>query len=461
MLEERLRDAWYAQERAVSISPVMKFTHDGLVLGAGTVLVGRDGARRLQSLKGHEAKLLALLSAAYGKAVAPAALGNIERAAKCWSEGDVCLAYIHLAHARLPELQDSREAARRLFVIDRFIKSGASPRAVFEALGLGSTYINAVEKLYNPDQPRVPAGSGRASGQWTADGAGTGGATTAGDGTGDAAQGSSVVGRMSPPTASFLGELDVAEAAELGIYASRILGPVGAAAAAFGLLFIPSPNEVHVEGEVAEIPGLRYSWNRDETLLRLTYDDPDGGQHSFAAQLDGDVFRDAQGRIIGRVLSGSNVAIDAAAVSPDLVDEDEPKLCPDPVKDKRTNDLGLAYENYIKGIVNPENPTPSYLGYVLPNAARIVSFDDCEQSTGTMVEIKDGYAGFLGSDWGVEFLAGVFLTQARDQVQAAGPRPVRWYFSQKQVADYARELFKDAGLKNIEVVFKSWPGRGK
>ena len=140
--------------------------------------------------------------------------------------------------------KNSREAARRLFVIDRFIKSGASPRAVFEALGLGSTYINAVEKLYNPDQPRVPAGSGRASGQWTADGAGTGGATTAGDGTGDAAQGSSVVGRMSPPTASFLGELDAAQVAELGIYASRILGPVGAAAAAFGLLFIPSPNEV-------------------------------------------------------------------------------------------------------------------------------------------------------------------------------------------------------------------------
>jgi hypothetical protein len=62
MLDEQLRDAWHAQERAVSISPVMRFTHDGLVLGADTVLVARDGAHRLQSLKGHEAALLALLS---------------------------------------------------------------------------------------------------------------------------------------------------------------------------------------------------------------------------------------------------------------------------------------------------------------------------------------------------------------------------------------------------------------
>ncbi len=154
----------------------------------------------------------------------------------------------------LPELQNPREAARCLFIVDRFIKGGTSPRAVFEALGLGSTYIDAVEKLYNPDQPRVPAGNGRASGEWTSDDAGTGETTATGDGTGgDGAQGSSVVGRMSPTTASFLGELDVAEVAKLGIYASRILGPVGAAAAAFGLLFIPSPDDVHVGGDVAAI----------------------------------------------------------------------------------------------------------------------------------------------------------------------------------------------------------------
>ncbi len=166
--------------------------------------------------------------------------------------------------------------------------------------------------------------------------------------------------------------------------------------------------------------------------------------------------------MVGRVLSSSTVAIDVAAVSPDLVDDDEPKLCPDPVKDRRTNDIGLDYENYIKSIVNPENPTPPFMGYELPNDARAVSFDDCEHSTGTMVEIKDGYAGFLESDWGKQLVEQMFVAQAMDQLQAAGARPVRWYFSQKEVADYAEEIFsEDDALQNIEVIFKPWTGRKK
>jgi hypothetical protein len=108
--------------------------------------------------------VLALLSAAYGRAIAPGVLGNIERAAKAWSEGDDCLAYIHLAHARFPALNDSREAAWRLFIADAFMKAGRHPRAIFEALALDPAFIDAVEKLYNPAQPRVPPGSGRTSG---------------------------------------------------------------------------------------------------------------------------------------------------------------------------------------------------------------------------------------------------------------------------------------------------------
>jgi hypothetical protein len=80
-----------------------------------------------------------------------------------------------------------------------------------------------------------------------------------------------------------------------------------------------------------------------------------------------------------------------------------------------------------------------------------------------MVEIKDGYDGFLESDWGRDFLAEIFVKQAMDQIQAAGTRPLRWYFSQKEVADYAREIFNDAGagLQEIETIFKPWPGRRK
>jgi hypothetical protein len=345
-----------------------------------------------------------------------------------------------------------------LFITESAMKAGMSPRAIFQALKIGGPYVDAIEKAYNPDEPRIPAGSGEPSGEWTNGAAGGGDDSAQTTASTDSAQDSSLLGRMPAPAPSFLGTLDAAQVAELGAYAARMLGPIGAAAAAFGLLFIPSPNNVRVEGEVPEMPGLRYSWNRDETLLHLTYAAPDGGQRIFSVQLDGDVFSDAQGRVVGRVLSDSTVAIDAAAVSSDLVDDDEPRLCPDTAKDKRTNELGLDYENYIKSIVNPENPTPSYMGYVLSNIARPVSFDDCEHSTGTMVEIKDGYAGFLNSDWGKVFVAGIFMKQAMDQVQAVGGRPLRWYFSQKAVADYAEKIFDDAGL-NIKVKFEPWPGR--
>jgi hypothetical protein len=240
VLDEQLRAAWHARERAVPINPVLNLAPEGLVLGAGTVLLPAEARRRLTSLRGQEARVLALLSAAYGRAVAPSVLGNIERAAKSWREGDDCLAYIHLAHTGLNALSDNRVAACRLFIADGLMKAGVSPRAIFEAL--------AVEKVYNPAEPRVPAGSGRTSGEWT--------------------RGLSV-----------LGDLTAEAAEQLGRFALRLLSPtLGEAAAAFGLLFIPSPNNVRVEGEVSDLPGLSYSWNRDESLLHFAYGSGDGGQ---------------------------------------------------------------------------------------------------------------------------------------------------------------------------------------
>lgn len=84
MREKQLRDAWQRQARNVPIQSVLHFTHEGLVLGAGTILVPAEGNRRLKKLRGRESRLLALLSAAYGKPISPAVLGNIERAAKSW-----------------------------------------------------------------------------------------------------------------------------------------------------------------------------------------------------------------------------------------------------------------------------------------------------------------------------------------------------------------------------------------
>jgi hypothetical protein len=108
VLYEQPREGSLARERAAFASPAMTFTPHGLMWGAGTILVPAEGARKLQSLKGREQCVLALLSAAYGRAVAPSVLRNIERAAKSWSEGDDFVAHIHLAHTGLHPLDDFR-----------------------------------------------------------------------------------------------------------------------------------------------------------------------------------------------------------------------------------------------------------------------------------------------------------------------------------------------------------------
>ncbi len=84
MLHEQPRDGSRARDGLVFASPAMVLTPQGLMLGAGTILLAAEQARKLQSLKGREQRVLALLSAAYGTAVAPSVLGNIERAAKSW-----------------------------------------------------------------------------------------------------------------------------------------------------------------------------------------------------------------------------------------------------------------------------------------------------------------------------------------------------------------------------------------
>jgi hypothetical protein len=150
-------------------------------------------------------------------------------------------------------------------------------------LGLDGSYVEAVEKLYNPLEPRVPAGNGIFSGRWT-------------------------------KSLSFLAELTAAQATALGTYALRLFGPAGAAAAAFGLIFIPSRNRIRVEGEIKGLPGGRYSWNRDEVQLHLTYETADGEQQTFTAQLKGQEFLGPQGQVVGRVLPQDNVTIETDAL---------------------------------------------------------------------------------------------------------------------------------------------------
>jgi hypothetical protein len=307
VLHERLRNAWSVRKRAVPISPAPHFAPDGLVLGAGTILLPAEERRRLATLAGQEARLLALLSATYGKAIPQSVLGNIERAAKSWRDGDDCLAGIHLAHARLPQPDDSYQAARRLFMADGLMRAGTSPHDILQALDLDPSYVEAVEKLYNPLEPRVPAGNGIFSGRWT------------------------------NVLASFLAELTAAQAARLGVWTLAQLGVEAAGAVAVaGVLVFPSPNRIRVEGEIKGLPGGRYFWNRDEAQLHITYETADGELRTFTAQLKGHEFLDSRGQVVGRVLPGDTVTIDTQ-VFPDFPTHDhEPKLCPAPDADKES-----------------------------------------------------------------------------------------------------------------------------
>jgi hypothetical protein len=268
---------------------------------------------------------------------------------------------------------------------------------------------------------------------------------------------------------SWIGELDAAQIAALGTYASRVLGPAGAAAAAFGILFIPSPENIRVEGDVPEIPGLRYSWNRDETELHLTYDDGAGGQRIFSAFLDGEVFRDQNGDIIGRVIDGNRVAIDALATIPDLVNQNEPKLCPAPAPDVAGSDQGRPYEgnlprqyeDFLKLLVNPppDGPTPSGFAYYLPNPAdngEPVSYDDCQKATGIVFDFKGlGYAKLINDLPGA--METYFAAQAERQLAASAGRPVVWIFAEEEAALFVRRLFNStAGLESITIGYVPW-----
>jgi hypothetical protein len=427
----------------------------------GTVLLQADGPRQLRTSKGCEARVLALLSAAYGRAIGPAVLGNLDRAAKAWNAGDDCLAYIHLAHARLGELQYPHDAAQRLVIVDAFLKAGGSPRTVFKALKLDAPYIDALEKEYNEAELRVPPGSGKPSGEWTRGGVSAKPPAPAFAplvGAPGAASGS----------ASWLARLSAAQLVELGAYALRVLGIGGAAGAVFGLLFIPSPNDVHAEGEVSGVPGLRYSWKREEALLHFNYDAGDGEQRTFVAYVDGDKFRDEQGRVIGRVLPDGGILIDSAVASPDLVKDDEPRLCPIPGPDK-PNERGREYENYVKPFVNqPPNTTLPGIGFQLPNpeaAGKLVYYDDCRLTTGMMVDAKGPeYDGLLGFPQGMESVIKEWWAESGRQIAASDGRPVRWYFAELNAAREARLLFDsdpDGGRQRIEVVFLPWSKRGR
>ena len=160
---EQLQKQWRDGARARGLHASLHLADEGIVLGA-TVVAGRraDGAL---ALDGDEMRLLTLLSVAHGRALGVSVLKALGRASDCAKAGNACMSSMHMALA-LPVLDDASEAARKLFIAAGLMAKGIRPRDIWTALAFESEAFDAAAKAYNPNQPRVPAGSGQTSGQW-------------------------------------------------------------------------------------------------------------------------------------------------------------------------------------------------------------------------------------------------------------------------------------------------------
>ncbi len=116
----------------------------------------------------EEERILTLLAIAYDGTVPRNALGALRRVSKHWQSGDKCLAAIHLAQCGLGKLD--AEATYRVSLAAKLLDAGVTPRELARELGLRLFQLDVSK--YDENQPRVPAGSGRTSGQWTSSEAG-------------------------------------------------------------------------------------------------------------------------------------------------------------------------------------------------------------------------------------------------------------------------------------------------
>jgi hypothetical protein len=168
-LVANLHKQWDASGVGSRYLEVLVFEGDALRLGAGTTLAlaERRGIRPDdESSANDDGGLVTLLGAAYRGPTSPSALAHIRRATFWKAEGDEVMALTHLALTGLGRLKNPLEDSRRLFVADALMKAGVNPRNILLALELDTRLLDELMYKYSPDQPRVPAGNGRESGQW-------------------------------------------------------------------------------------------------------------------------------------------------------------------------------------------------------------------------------------------------------------------------------------------------------
>jgi hypothetical protein len=137
MLADQLAKAWRERRGSVAIDAAMRFSDEGLVLGAGTVLAPTGDSGRDVSIEPAEPRLRALLAAAHRRPPAAGALAHLRKAAQRWNEGADVLAAMHLALSGLGRLERPRADAHRLFLADGLLKSGLEAGAIIAAIEAG------------------------------------------------------------------------------------------------------------------------------------------------------------------------------------------------------------------------------------------------------------------------------------------------------------------------------------
>lgn len=470
MLIERLRQEWRDHADDGRIDALVKVAAEGLRLGAGTILVGPDPGEPPDAHAPDDLRLRTLLTTAYGVSAASEALAHIKLAGQRWREGKPERADLHIALARLPRLDRPRQTAERLFLADGLMRAGIPPGEILSVLAENET----VSKTYNPSQPRVPAGSGRPSGQWTVDPTGPSeqGSTPAEDcgaviasPVWDARAVAALLNATKTRLATLLGGLSTEQLISLGLFAARFAGPT----AALGYVFVPTDMGLREEGEVKGIPGLSYRWNRDETHMQLTYAPPGGLATTLTVTLgEGERFRDSRGNVVATALPNGSLIIDPAAAGVIAAARTKGSLCPDETEDyygDGPNGGGAAFALFAKEYVNPGRPTPPGMGYATPvlvNGKPVV-FDDCKLDAGRLFEFKGNYRFYTATGGTIKRKDGSsistdWLSQSARQLQASEGKPITWLFSNPTDAEFARRLFAEAGegRETIDIEVLPW-----
>ncbi|MDR3471414.1 MAG: hypothetical protein P4M09_06955 [Devosia sp.] len=478
MLAEQLRKDWRGRPLRQRLHERPSFVGAGLLLGADTVLAKVADLDAVES----QARLRALLQVAYGRPPTPETLGHLKAAAMRWNTGDARQASLHLALSRLGRLDPPIESARRLFMADGLMRAGISPAQILAALDPARSADEAVWK-YNPDQPRVPAGSGRPSGRWTS-GGGTAGAAPAsaarprvgaipapigwtpprrGASTRPAPQrpaglavtaGSVDLGGLGGGldlavlTATSLARLAafITALGEAGALGASILA--GGVAVAVGIVVWSDTGSKAKWVTVGGPGNVSFLAPPDETAIRFRYTDANGLEQEFVASPDpGGNYRDPNGNPIARwVKLGTKIALVVNLAAFAGPDKGQPRLCPAETPDRpgaRPKDQD--FEDFMKAQVNPENPTPRGMAFQFynPNTGGMVNIDDCQQRTGIAFEYKGtGFSGKVNQNnpFGRNMLAKL-IKQAKAQEQSTNGRQLVWIFAEKDAADYIRGRF--------------------